>query len=531
MPSELLLLNAAIYTGNPALPRARGLAARDGRLLYVGSDAGARAALPDAEAIDLRGRCVLPGLTDAHLHLGGYGLSLAQVPVETATLAEALERVAQRARQAPAGSWITGRGWNHNVWGGAFPAAADLDAVAPDHPVYLVTKSGHAAWANSAALREAGVTANTPDPAGGLLLRDAEGAPTGILLEEAMGLVARHVPEPTLDDMVAGLRRACDAAARAGLTGVHDMDGTLAFRGEQALHERGELPLRVVKAIPYEALDEALAVGLRSGYGDDTLRLGPVKIFADGALGPRTAWMLEPYETEPRTAGLATTPVEALRRAVLSAAEGGLGCAIHAIGDRACREALNAYELVAARGAPRPPAARLRIEHLQILHPADVARVARLGVVASMQPFHATSDMDISDRHLGPRAGRAYVFRTLQEAGAVLAFGTDCPVEVIDPLVALHAAVTRRRADGSPGPDGWHPEQRLTVAEAVRAYTWGPAYAAGREGHLGTLAPGFLADLTVLEQDIFRIDPPEIPHAGVAATVVGGRFTYRAPQV
>ncbi len=526
MPDDLLLLNGAIYTGDTDLPRARALAARDGRILYVGSDAGARAALPDAEAMDLRGRCVLPGLTDAHLHLGWFGMHLVEVDTETPTLAEALARVAERARSTPPGEWVTGRGWNHNVWGGVLPTAADLERVASHHPVYLRTKSGHAGWANTLALRIAGVTSDTPDPAGGQIVRDAHGAPTGILLEGAMGLVGRHVPEPTLDDMVTAIRRASEAAARAGLTGVHDMDGALSFRAEQVLHERGELSLRVVKSVPIEALDAAIALGLRSGTGNDMLRIGPVKMFADGALGPRTAWMVEPYETEPRSTGMSTTPVETLAAAVRAASAAGLGCAIHAIGDRACREVLGVYEQ--AGPAPVAPAARRRIEHLQILLPEDVARVARLGVVASMQPVHATSDMDISDRHLGPRAERAYVFRSLAMAGVPLAFGSDCPVEPIGPLAGIHAAVTRRRADGSPGPAGWHGEQRLTVDEAVRAYTWGPAYAAGWEDRVGTLAAGLLADLTILDRDITRIKPMDIADAGVAGTIVGGRFTWRS---
>ena len=530
MDDDLVLVNGAVYTQDPARPEATAVAIRGGRILAVGDDATARAALPDAEVVDLGGRRVLPGLADAHLHLGWYGLALSSVQAETPTLDEALERVAARAAETPPGTWITGRGWNHNAWGGEFPTAADLDRVAPDHPVYLSTKSGHAGWANTRALAVAGVSAVTPDPDGGRILRDAAGRPTGILLEEAMGLVADRVPEPTVEEMAAAVSRAATAAARAGLTGVHDMDDILTFRAEQILHAAGELPLRVVKSVPLGHLDAAIETGLRSGFGDEWLRIGAVKMFTDGALGPRTAWMLEPFQTEPPSTGIATTPLEALCDGVRRAGEAGLGCAIHAIGDRACREVLAIYE-EALRERPlaaRGPAARLRIEHLQILHPDDVPRVARLGVIASMQPIHATSDMEISDRHLGARASRAYVFRSLLAAGATLAFGSDCPVEVVDPLVGLHAAVTRRRADGSPGPDGWHPEQRLTVAEAVRAYTVGPAYAAGREDRLGVIAPGFLGDLTILEEDILRVDPQDIAHAGVAGTVVGGRFTFRS---
>lgn len=534
MHADLVLLNGHIYTLDPRQPRASALAARDGRILYVGDDATARGMqAPDAAVVDLRGRCVIPGLADAHLHFSSFGLSLREVQAETPTLQEALERVAARAAELPEGQWIVGRGWNHNEWGGAFPTAAQLDAVAPRHPVYLRTKSGHAGWANSLALGLAGVTANTPDPAGGQILRDDAGRPAGVLLEDtAMLLVERCIPEPSAEALVEALRAAAAEATRRGLTCVHDMDGPAALRAEQTLHARGELGLRVLKSIPFEQVEEALALGVQTGLGDDMLRIGQVKMFADGALGPRTALMLAPFETAPLSTGIRTTPLEALRSAVLRANAAGLGCAIHAIGDRACREVLDLYEesANARRGAP-DRRVRNRVEHLQILHPADVRRLTRLGVIASMQPIHATSDMYISDTHLGPRAAGAYVFRSLLDAGTVLAFGSDCPVEVIDPLLGLHAAITRRRTDGTPGPEGWRGAQRLSVEEAVRGFTWGAAYAAGMEDRLGSLEAGKLADATILEQDVFQIDPMEIPQAGVAGTLVGGRFAYRAPEL
>lgn len=525
MPDELVLLNGTVYTLEPSRPRATAVAVRGGRIVHVGHDADARGALSGrAVVVDLEGRCVVPGLADAHLHLLSFGRSLLTVDVEAPTLAEALERVRSRAEGTPPGRWILGRGWNHNVWGGDFPTAADLDAVAPHHPVRLSTKSGHASWVNTRALEIAGITGSTPDPEGGKILRDALGRPSGVLLEgAAMDLVERHVPEPSPQEDVEALRLALAAAARAGLTQVHDMDGVSSFRAAQVLREPGELALRVVKSVPLKHLDEAIALGLRTGLGDDALRIGQVKMFSDGALGPRTALMLEPFETAPTSTGIRATPYDVLRDAALRANAAGLGCAIHAIGDRACREMLD----VLAEAQRLHPGRRNRIEHLQILHPDDVARVGTLGVVASMQPIHATSDMEISERHLGPRARGAYAFRSLLEAGAVLAFGSDCPVEPIDPLAGLHAAVTRRRPDGSPGPEGWHPEERLSVEEALRAFTWGAAYAAEREDRLGTIAAGKLADLTVLDQDVFAIDPMEIPHVVVVGTIVGGEFAYR----
>jgi len=529
VPTDLLLFNGAIYPCGDADPCVSALAIRDGRIVYAGDNGTARSlAGSRTEIVDLRGRCAIPGLSDAHLHLGSLGLALAEVNAETPTLEDALARVAERASDSLPETWIKGRGWNHNVWGGTFPTAAQLDRVSPHNPVCLQSKSGHASWVNSRAMEIAGLGPNTPDPPGGHIVRDTRGQPTGILLEgAAMELIGRHIPSPTNDDMVAAVRRATQEVTRAGLTCVHDMDGIPSFRAEGVLWARGELLLRVVKSIPLDHLDEAVSLGLRTGFGDDYLRIGQVKMFADGALGPRTAWMLEPYETEPRSTGIATTDTEVLRRAALRAAAAGLGCAIHAIGDRACRAVLD----ILGEAQETYPGPRHRVEHLQILHPDDWARPGKMGIIASMQPLHATSDMPMTDRHLGERAREAYAFKSLLRRGATLAFGSDCPVETVDPLLGIHAAVTRRRRDGSPGPDGWHPQERLTVSEAVKAYTWGAACAAGMEDRLGSLAPGRWADVTILEQNIYKIDPADIPEAVVAGTLIGGRFAFRSSSL
>jgi predicted amidohydrolase YtcJ len=307
-----------------------------------------------------------------------------------------------------------------------------------------------------------------------------------------------------------------------GITMVHDMDGAIALRAEPVLRERGQLSARVLKSVPLDLLDEAIALGIRTGLGDDWLRIGQVKMFADGALGPRTAWMLAGYASAPEDCGIATTPATVLADAVQKANASGLGCAIHAIGDRACRQVLDIYESVG-----RNDSLRNRVEHAQILHPTDQERFARLGVIASMQPIHATSDMDISDRHLGERAARAYVFRQLYDSGAHLAFGSDCPVEGIDPRVGIHAAVTRRRVNGQPGPQGWRGDQRLSVRQALEGFTVGPAYAAGMEAHLGALAPGKLGDAVILGADLLAVDPMEIPNVPILGTVVGGQFVWR----
>jgi predicted amidohydrolase YtcJ len=532
MPDDLILLNGRIHTLSATRPRATALVTRGERIAYIGDNAAARAvAGAGAEIIDLKGACAIPGLTDAHTHFSVFALGLQAIQAETDTLEECLQRVAEQTARTPAGEWITGFGWNHNVWGGEFPSAAMLDRAAPDHPVSLSTKSGHAIWVNSRALTLAGIRADTPDPAGGKIVRDAQGRPTGILLEEAMALVARHIPEPTLDQTVAAIRRAMAVAHRAGLTGVHDLDRALALRAYQTLHGRGELSLRVLKSIPMDALDEALAVGLQTGLGDDWLRLGPVKMFMDGALGPRTALMLEGYEGAPDDRGIAVNDYNTILDAVRRANAGGLACAVHAIGDGANRAILDIYarvqgELAAAGPMPWRPL-RQRIEHLQLLLPDDIGRPGRLGIVASMQPIHATSDMLIADQHWGARCRGAYALKSVLRHGAVLALGSDCPVETIEPLVGIHAAVTPRRADGSPGEEGWYPEQRLTVEEAVRGFTWGAAYAAGLEDRLGSLEPGKLADVTILDRDLWDIDPMEILQARVVGAIVGGKFVYR----
>lgn len=482
------------------------------------------------EEVDLGGRCALPGLTDSHLHFMWYAQSLEGVDAQTATLSEALARVRARARESEPGKWITGSGWNHNAWRtGGLPTKLSLDDAAPRNPVMLEAKSGHALWVNTLALEKAGIRLDTADPEGGKIVHDRTGMPSGILLENAMRLVQAVVPRPSADELARMMRRAQAEAHRRGLTGIHDFDRVLAFEAFQELRATGGLSLRVVKGIPHEMLSQALALGIRTGFGDDMLRLGAVKMFADGALGPQTAWMIAPYEGTWST-GIPMLGEEHLFEDILRANAAGLACAVHAIGDAACHVVLNAYECAAANVRPGYGSGRgirNRIEHAQLLHPDDLSRFACLSVIASMQPLHATSDMLIAERHWGSRCESAYAWKSLLDNGARLAFGSDCPVEVLDPLAGIHAAVTRRRADGSPGPEGWRPAQRLSVEQAVDGYTRGAAYAAGREAELGSIAPGKLADLTILEKDIFRIPAEEILRTTVSATMVGGEFVYR----
>lgn len=519
----MLLKNGRIYSQEPGYVGATALLLRGATIVAVGTDEEvAGYARPGEPVVDLAGSTVLPGLVDAHLHLHWYAELRHWVNLQNVrSLDEALARVAERAARTPAGEWILGRGWNQNLWPNpVFPTAADLDRAVPNHPVYLAAQSGHAAWVNSLALQLSSVTAGRPDPAGGQILRDAAGQPTGILFEEsAVDLVRLTAGEPAPEVAAANLRAALPDFWEVGITGVHCMDGWLGVQAAQLVHQAGELDLRVVKYLPLDHLDEALARGWRSGTGDDWLRIGGLKLYSDGALGVRTAAMLAPFEGEPDNLGILILEPAELEAIARRASAGGLSVAVHAIGDRANRMVIDVLSRL-----PRPAALPHRVEHVQLLDPADVGRLAAGGLVASVQPIHATSDMEMVDRHWGTRGRLAYAFALLRTLGTHLAFGSDAPVEPFAPLLGIHAAVTRRRLDGSPGPQGWYPEQRLTVAQAINSYTRGAAHAAGMLHKLGTLAPGKLADLVVLDQDILSIDPLAIPATRVLGTMIGGRW-------
>ncbi len=527
MQADLALLNGNIYTMDPQRPKVSAVAIAGDRFVATGSDAEMRALLaPGGREVNLRGATVVPGFIDAHIHFLSYGLSLQEIDLSgTSTLSSALARVGGRAADTPHGQWLMGRGWDQSVWeGGAFPSAAQLDAVAAAHPVYLARKCGHAAWVNSRALEQVGITADTGDPDGGEIVRDGEGRPTGILLEKAMELAFPCMVEPPAEEAVAAVRHAQEVVHRMGIVGVHTKEGAASLRAFQQMRKEGDLRLRTVAQIPVAELDSAIRLGLRTGLGDDFLRIGGVKVFSDGALGPRTAWMLAPYDGEPENLGIAVTGEEEMADIVARATDAGLAVVTHAIGDRANRMVLDALE--ASRRAGRGLHLRHRIEHAQVLHPDDIQRFAQLDIIASVQPIHATQDMLIADKYWGERSRYAYAFRSLWDSGAKLAFGSDAPVETPDVIEGIHAAVTRMRADGSPGGEGWYPEERLTVEEAVWAYTVGAAYAGGTESSQGSIAAGKFADLAVLSQDIFRIHPMAILETEVEATVVGGEFVW-----
>lgn len=521
--AELLLVGGVVRTLHPAMPRTDALAVARGRVVAYG-DAAREQRGSRTTVLDLRGGLALPGFVDAHIHLLWFGLGLEQVVLaEVPTFEEARRRIAARVAEAPAGSWIEGGGWNQDLWADVKPDRRHLDVLSTAHPMVFDRKDRHSIWVNSAALAAAGIDSATPDPPGGRIERDASGEPTGILAERAIDLVRRYQPPPDDAARDRALARAMALANRAGITAIHDVEGADARAAFGRALARDALPLRVQMMIDLDSWRQGWPADQPTNSGPSLLQTGALKIFADGALGSRTAAMLESFDGEPGNRGVVVTPPEELRALIADAAEHDVACAIHAIGDAANRHVLDAFTATRAQWQPR--GLRQRIEHVQLLHPDDLPRLAELGVVASMQPIHATADMVIADQFWGERARLGYAWRSVLDSGAALAFGSDCPVETLDVLQGLYAAVTRRRADGTP-PGGWRPEQRLTLAEAVAAYTRGAAFAAGREHELGALAPGALADITVLDRDIFASPPEALLEASVRATIVGGRLVY-----
>jgi len=526
-----LLFNANIHTLDESLPLASAVLVDGARVVALGDRAEVKKyAHRRVEELDMKGRLILPGLTDAHIHIQHYSLGLAKVDCETKTKEECLNRVAERAKGSKPGEWVLGHGWNQNEWsaGGGWPTSSELDTIAPNNPVYLTAKSLHAAWANTAALNLAKITNDMPDPKDGAIQRDEKRRATGILLETAMELVGAVLPEATISEIERAIEKAQPILWKMGLTGIHDFDRRDSFMALQSLHAQGKLKLRVSKNIPVESVEQANELGLRTGFGDEWLWIGSIKAFMDGALGPHTAAMFQPYVNEPENRGILNMDGEELFEHCRKAADVGLSMTVHAIGDRANHEVLNAYAQLRKYETEKGlPHLRHRIEHVQILHPDDAPRLAELNVVASMQPIHAPSDMFAADRFWGDRSALAYAWRTQLEHGAPMAFGSDAPVESPNPFLGLHAAVTRRRADGSPSTEGWYPEQKLTFAEALRAYTLGAAYAGNAENRIGKLSTGYLADLIVLEEDIFSTDPNDLLTIQSSGTMIGGEWVWQ----
>ncbi|MFC4117905.1 amidohydrolase [Nonomuraea zeae] len=513
--------NATIRTGAEGRTPAQAMAVDGEHLVAVGSEAEVReVAGHGAALVDLEGAAVLPGLYDAHIHTAQYAHSLGAIDLrEVRSLAEALTMIGEHVARLRPGGWLFGGRWNSNTWDPpAQPDRYALDSVSAGLPIALPNIDGHTVWANSAALRLAGIDASTPDPVGGEIVRDADGEPTGILRESASYPLRALMVSGDLSDK---LRLAQDELLALGLTSVHDIDGEDCRDAYLRLRDAGELKIRVHKAIPAVHLEAAIAEGRRTGQGDDWIRTGPVKIFSDGALGSHTCHMSEAFQGDAGNLGIAVTPYDDLVRLFRTAVDGGVAIATHAIGDQANHLVLDAFEAIG-----RTPGLRHRIEHAQHLRRADLTRMARLGVVASMQPVHCTSDIDLVDSLLAGQDLASYAWRGMLNAGVALAFGSDAPVEHPDPFAALYAAVTRTRQDGTPA-GGWQPEQRLSMAEAITAHTLGAAYAAGEQDRKGVLAPGMLADFIAVDTDPYLESPDAVLRTKVITTVVGGEVRWQ----
>ncbi len=510
----VILENGVIRTLDPALPTARALTIAGDRI--AGGVGVHETALPSPDRVDLGGRCVLPGFNDAHVHFPTWSLAQRQVRLAgTATLEETLERVADALPEVEPGRWLRGMGWRSGDWEPPKePTKEALDRITGDVPTALMARDYHSLWLNSAALARAN---GDLDVAGGVVERDEQGEPTGVLREECAWHFRDTYARPTDDEMVEASREGIRLAVSRGVTAVHDKDGWLgALRVFQRLRDEGSLLLRVWQSLPHGLVGEAAAIGVRSGFGDDLLRVGYLKAFMDGTLGSQTARMLD-------GSGVQITSREELEEIVRRGAEAGLPVAVHAIGDLANREALDAFE--ATRGVWQPLGLRPRIEHAQVLSAEDVPRFAALGVAASVQFSHAPSDRDLADRFWSGKTDRAYAYRSLIDSGALVANGSDAPIEELDPWAGICAGVLRT-IDDRPA---WHPEQRVSLEEAVLATTVHPAWLARDERRRGRLVPGYLADLVVLDRDPFGLEPEQLPDVRIVATMVGGRWVHNPP--
>jgi predicted amidohydrolase YtcJ len=534
---ELIAVHGRVWTENPKQPEAEAIAISGHHILAVGTtEEIERMRGPETKVLDLQGKRVVPGFNDAHVHFFWGGQGLASVQLRDVTSREQFkQRVAEYARTRPAGEWIVDGNWDEQKWSPVvLPTHEWIDDVTPNNPVWVNRSDGHMMLANALAMKLAGISKNTPDIAGGVIGRDKDGNPTGIFKDAAKDLVERIIPVPSDAQVDAALLAAQQYALENGVTSVQDMGFTgshaadmqaLVVRGYQRLIAQGKWKVRVSARFPLDHYRRLADVGVMTNFGNDTLVLGSVKAFADGSLGSATAWFFEPFDDLTTSSGLPTDQLahpEQMFADMKAADSAGLHIATHAIGDRANKTILDLYERLEQENGPSDR--RLRIEHAQHLRPEDIPRFAQLHVIASVQPYHCIDDGRWAETRIGhKRAMTTYAFRSLLDAGAVLAFGSDWFVAPIDPMAGIYAAATRRTLDGK-NPNGWFPEQKVTVQQAVHAYTVGSAYAESQDDIKGSIAPGKLADFTVLTRDIFNIDPVQIESVKVAVTVLGGEI-------
>ncbi|HEX8837191.1 MAG TPA: amidohydrolase [Candidatus Acidoferrum sp.] len=533
--ADLVIVHGHVWTVDPENSRAEAVAVHDNRIVAVGSDREiAKWIGPATKTIDAQGKSVLPGFIDAHVHFSSGGGEISSVHLRDAnTPQEFARRIGEQARKLGKGEWMLGGTWDHELWGGKpLPSHDWVDSLTPDTPVFVSRYDGHMAVANALALRLAGITRDTKDPPGGTIVRNHDGTPTGLLKDAAMNLIYRVIPPPSEEQLLRMIHAAMDEARRVGVTSIHDISSTEDVRAYQTLAARGELTLRIYSITPLPQWQAPATAGIRAGFGNDWIHLGALKGFADGSLGSTTAVFEKPYEDAPETSGLPNEmmlPEGNMLKMALGADKAGLQLAVHAIGDKANRIMLDIYAEVAKQNGARGDR-RWRIEHAQHLRPEDFARFAQLAVIASVQPYHAIDDGRWAEKRIGhERAKTTYAFRTFLDHGVRLAFGSDWTVAPLDPMLGLYAAVTRATLDGK-NPGGWFPQQKLTLEEAIEAYTMGSAFAEFREKEKGSLTPGKLADVVVLDSDLFAMAQEKIKDAAVRYTIVGGKVVYAARE-
>ncbi|MDJ0938969.1 MAG: amidohydrolase [Woeseiaceae bacterium] len=525
--ATLAILDARAWTGDPEQPWAQAIAVRDDRIIAVGSDEDVARLIGSGttQIITANGDMVVPGFIDTHVHFADGGGALASVQLrDAATPEEFTRRIGEFADGIEPGEWILGGTWDHENWGGELPQRDWIDAATPENPVWVFRLDGHMALANSLALDLAGVDADTPDVAGGEIPRDAEGRPTGILKDNAMALMSDAVPPPSDAQLERMLHAAMKHVAANGVTTIHDMSGWDSLAAYRRLHANNELITRIYSVVPLRTWQRLRDDVAENGIGDDWLRTGGLKGFMDGSLGSHTAAFFEPFTDTPDESGFLINELDDMREWITGADVAGLHVMVHAIGDKAIADLLDIYYEVTEAHGERDR--RFRIEHAQHIRPSDIPRFAAQDVIASMQPYHAIDDGRWAEKVIGPeRAKTTYAFRSLLDADARLAFGSDWFVAPATPLEGIYAAVTRRTLDGA-NPDGWVPEQKVSVEEALRAYTSTAAYASFDEDRKGMIRAGMLADLVILDRDITAIPAETIPETRVLATIVGGRVVH-----
>ncbi|HSM25807.1 MAG TPA: amidohydrolase [Anaerolineaceae bacterium] len=528
----IILHNAKIFVGNSTSPFKEAVAITDNKIFAIGKNKDILA-LKDRNTtiLNMHEKTILPGFTDSHIHLHHTGKSLSMVNCETENFQQMVDRLVMRIKETKPGDWILGHGWNQNLWKNGFDEFEQLHNITKDHPIFLTAKSLHAAWANDIALRKAGIFSDTPSPEGGIISRDDNNLPNGLLFENAMEYLYQIIPPLSQSDLIKILDLTQQELWKYGITSVHDFDGVDCFSALQVMDKEKTLKIRVVKNLPVSAIESIIQTGLQTGFGSQFLKIGSIKLFSDGAMGPQTAAMLSPYENNSQNLGMLLLTKEKVKEYGCRASASGLSLAIHAIGDKANREMIDAFaEIRIFEKKHKLLPQKHRIEHVQIIDDADIPRLASQRIIASMQPIHLISDMDTANHLWGFRSKNVYAFKSILEHGIKLVFGSDSPVESFNPFWGLYAAITRQKFDCSPQ-GGWYPEQKISLLDAMNAYTINPAQISNWNGLIGSLKPGKYADLTIVPENPFEIEPEAIKDMLPIATMVAGEMVFQREEI